>query len=217
MFNRGFLSSMIRNFVGLTAAGGLAFGAAVASAPATPSGNSPEPGAGGRECLAALAWDYVREHHVVSGCGLRWRRYFDVSDSGRRACERGSRRERARLGRIVPVGARRAAARPQWRGGGESVGADQPEQAAAVAAGGRTGERREAGPHHRQRPDCAGRFGAAAAGCFLRRAWAVVFGFAIFGGEDDGASERARAGGGGQRSERRVGCGARGLRGWTRR
>lgn len=44
MFNRGFLSSMLRNFVGLTAAGGLAFGAAVASAPATPAGNSPEPG-----------------------------------------------------------------------------------------------------------------------------------------------------------------------------
>jgi hypothetical protein len=35
---------MLRNFVGLTAAGGLAFGAAVASAPATPAGNSPEPG-----------------------------------------------------------------------------------------------------------------------------------------------------------------------------
>jgi hypothetical protein len=44
MFNRRFFSSMLRNFVGLTAAGGLAFGAAVASAPATPAGNSPGPG-----------------------------------------------------------------------------------------------------------------------------------------------------------------------------
>lgn len=44
MFNRGFLSSILRNFVGLTAAGGLAIGAAVAPAPATPTGNLPEPG-----------------------------------------------------------------------------------------------------------------------------------------------------------------------------
>lgn len=39
MLNRGFLSSMLRNLIGLTAAGGLTLGAV---APATP-GNSPEP------------------------------------------------------------------------------------------------------------------------------------------------------------------------------
>jgi len=43
MFNRGFLSSMLRNFVGLTAAGGLTLGTALAPAPAMPPGNSPEP------------------------------------------------------------------------------------------------------------------------------------------------------------------------------
>jgi len=44
MFNRGLLSSMIRNFVGLTAVGGLTLGA-VAHAPApAPPGGSPEPG-----------------------------------------------------------------------------------------------------------------------------------------------------------------------------
>ena len=42
MFNRGFLFSMLRNFVGLTAVGGLTLGA-IAPAPIKP-GNSPEPG-----------------------------------------------------------------------------------------------------------------------------------------------------------------------------
>ena len=42
MFNRGFLSSMFRNFVGLTAAGGLTLGTAVAPATAAP-GNPPDP------------------------------------------------------------------------------------------------------------------------------------------------------------------------------
>ncbi len=44
MFNRGFLFSMLRNLVGLTAVGGLTLGA-VAHAPApAPPGSSPEPG-----------------------------------------------------------------------------------------------------------------------------------------------------------------------------
>ena len=72
MFNRGFLSSMIRNFVGLTAAGGLAFGAAVASAPATPSGNSPEPGAAAESAwrlLPGITYENITLFPVVASGG----------------------------------------------------------------------------------------------------------------------------------------------------
>jgi hypothetical protein len=69
MFNRGFLSSMLRNFVGLSAAGGLAFGAAVASAPAMPAGNSPEPGPAAENAwrlLPGITYENITLFPVVS-------------------------------------------------------------------------------------------------------------------------------------------------------
>src|ERR1700761_197382 len=72
MFNRGFLSSMLRNFVGLTAAGGLAFGAAVASAPATPAGNSPEPGPAAEKSwrlLPGITYENITLFPVVASAG----------------------------------------------------------------------------------------------------------------------------------------------------
>jgi hypothetical protein len=44
MFNRGFLSSMLRNFVGLTAVGGLTLGGLAHAPSPAPTGNSREPG-----------------------------------------------------------------------------------------------------------------------------------------------------------------------------
>src|ERR1700759_3518167 len=72
MFNRGFLSSILRNFVGLTAAGGLAFGAAVASAPATPAGNSPEPGPAAENVwrlLPGITYENITLFPVVASAG----------------------------------------------------------------------------------------------------------------------------------------------------
>ncbi len=72
MFNRGFLSSMLRNFVGLTAAGGLAIGAAVAPAPATPAGNSPEPGPAAENSwrlLPGITYENITLFPVVASGG----------------------------------------------------------------------------------------------------------------------------------------------------
>jgi hypothetical protein len=69
MFNRGFLSSMLRNFVGLTAVGGLTLGAiAPTPAPATP-GSSPEPGPaaeGSWRLLSGITYENITLFPVVS-------------------------------------------------------------------------------------------------------------------------------------------------------
>ena len=59
MFNRGFFSSMLRNFVGLTAVGGLTLGAVAPCAGDAGHCRSPPEPAGNREFVAAVAWDYV--------------------------------------------------------------------------------------------------------------------------------------------------------------
>jgi hypothetical protein len=72
MFNRGFLSSMFRNLVGLTAAGGLTLGTALAPAPATPPGNSPEPGSAaeaGWRLMPGITYENITLFPVVSSSG----------------------------------------------------------------------------------------------------------------------------------------------------
>ncbi len=68
MLNRGFLSSMIRNFIGLTAVGGLTLGA-VAPAPATP-GNSPGPATESSwRLLPGISYENITLFPVVSSAG----------------------------------------------------------------------------------------------------------------------------------------------------
>ena len=72
MLNRGFLFSMLRNFVGLTAVGGLTLGA-VAHAPATP-GASPEPdpspaAENSWRLLPGITYENITLFPVVSSAG----------------------------------------------------------------------------------------------------------------------------------------------------
>jgi hypothetical protein len=70
MLNRGFLSSMIRNFIGLTAVGGLTLGT-IAPAPGTP-GNSPEPEPATESSwrlLPGISYENITLFPVVSSAG----------------------------------------------------------------------------------------------------------------------------------------------------
>jgi len=70
MFNRGFLSSVFRNFVSLTAVGGLALGAA-APAPST-GGNSPDPepaAENGWRLLPGVTYENITLFPVVAADG----------------------------------------------------------------------------------------------------------------------------------------------------
>ncbi|HUE44358.1 MAG TPA: DUF6569 family protein [Candidatus Sulfotelmatobacter sp.] len=70
MFNRGFFSSVLRNFIGLTAVGGLALGA-VSPAPAT-LGNAPEPEPAAENpwrLLSGITYENITLFPVVSSGG----------------------------------------------------------------------------------------------------------------------------------------------------
>src|SRR5208337_3840671 len=102
------------------------------------------------------------------------------SDFGGWAIERRGDRARAGCGGDLPQPRRLSASSAElWRACGESTRAGESQQAATVVACWGTGQRGKTGSHHRQGPYCSAAGRSAAAGCFLRGARALVFGFAV--------------------------------------
>src|SRR5579863_4911059 len=107
MFNRGFLSSVFRNFMSLTAVGGLALGA-IAPAPST-AGNSPEPepaAENGWRLLPGTTYENITLFPVVTAGGADTSMFLTLDEglaSGEVVVtEQGSDRKSTRLNSSHP-------------------------------------------------------------------------------------------------------------------